>query len=56
LELTSRLPDWSRLWRERGHLSSRLAQAPWTHSDRGAPATQARIAPADPLAAVEELR
>lgn len=56
LELPRRLPDWARLWRERGHLSTRLARTPWTHSDGRPPATRRRSAPADPLAALEALR
>lgn len=56
LELTERLPEWGRLGLERKHLSARLAQTPWTHSEVGPPASQPLMAPTDPLAAVEGLR
>jgi hypothetical protein len=56
LELTSRLPDWGHIWRERGHLRTRLARTPWTHSEDRPPAARLRQIPADPLAEVEALR
>lgn len=56
LELVPYLPDWTWLWRMRGHLSRRLAITPWTHTDQPIPPSAVRPAPSDPLTAVEALR
>ncbi len=56
LELVPTVPNWNWLIRLRGHLRDRLASTPWTHTDGAPPAYDARLAPEDPLAAVEALR
>jgi hypothetical protein len=56
LEMIPSTPDWSRLIRERGNLKAKLGVTPWTHAQGEIPVLAARIAPDDPLAAVEALR